>query len=329
MFCRAIALPFAMLLAIAPLPDSHVSAVEVKVHSAKVVAYTSYSTLHSPNAPSGTLAHYRPPAANHLWLVSVSFSPVWDDKSEQIEVLDDLFGLSDGQRRLPAIGDVTGLGLVDPYISPPGFYRPDDWKERKPEPQWAEYLFVAPAGKKELVLRMDWAVPSAEGETDASKATKLAVPLKLAAEPKPFDINEHVEVQVRAVKMLTTMPENDADEANPPPAGPELENQGGSILQVTLEITPKTPSVPYRETFDGSNIWLGLSFGRGGRAVCMGKRNYGEISPQGGFSIEKADGDIWNRETFAAFFPVPSNLRTFDVTFLGHVVAKGQVTAAP
>jgi hypothetical protein len=323
----AIVHSLAALSALTFSPSGRAFAAEVKVHSARAVAYTSYSTLHSADTPAGAVAHYRPPQGNVLWMVTISYSAAWDEKSERIEVLDELFGLYDGERKLPAVGDVAGLGVIDPYLSSPSFYRPDDWKERKPEPQWGEFLFVAPAGKKELALKMDWVVPSPDGEQDPTKATKLSVPLKLAADPKAFNINDHVEVRVRAVKMLASMPENDPNQTNPAPAAPELENIGGSILQLTLEVTPKSASVPYQEVFNGRCTWLGLSFGRGGRAVCMGKRSYGELEPQSGFTIEKADGDIWNRETFAAFFPVPSNLRTFDVTFLGQVVAKGEITA--
>jgi hypothetical protein len=44
-----------------------------------------------------------------------------------------------------------------------------------------------------------------------------------------------------------------------------------------------------------------------------------------GAEIQSADGEIWDSKTVALYFPVPSNLRTFQVTFLGQLIADGSV----
>jgi hypothetical protein len=136
-------------------------------------------------------------------------------------------------------------------------------------------------------------------------------------------MNDHVEVRVRAVKMLESLEDQYQYDTKARPR--QIINQGGSILQLTVQITPRQPNALDVNEFRWSPAWIGMSFGRGGRAVCIGTRQHGTLDADTTETIEQTDGEIWESKTVSLYFPVPSNLKTFDVTFLGQKVADGTI----
>jgi hypothetical protein len=233
------------------------------------------------------------------------------------------FGFYDGNTKVKHLGGLMTFGVVDRYYGAPYLYRPDDWKEAKPQGQWRKILVEVPSDKKELVLKMTQLVYDEANREAPPKKTPYSAPVKLTGEPKPYNINDYVEIAVRGVKMLDFLEDKNEYDRNAPVR--KIVNEGGSIMQLTVQITPKQHNNVEEKGFYWSPGVFGLSFGRGGRSVCMGSRNYGSISAHSGEAIQQADGDIWNSKTVAIFFPVPSNLRTFEVTYMGQKVSAGEV----
>jgi hypothetical protein len=301
-------------------------AANVKIDVVSATPYTEYITLHAANSqPTGAIEKYTPAAGQTLWLVTFRTTPEWDEATENLNFDSESFGLYDGNTKVEHLGGMSQFGVVDRYVSPPYHYRPDNWKTEKALPRTQQVWVSLPKGKTELVLRLTQLTYDKADMNAPPKKTPYTATVKLSGEPKPYDINDHVEVKVRAVKMITEI--EDKDEYDRGARGAKIINDGGSIMQLTVQITPKQANTieEKESTFVWSPGWVGLSFGKGGRAVCIGTRQYGRISADSSESIKRTDGDIWDSKTVSLYFPVPSNLKSFDVTFLGQKVGSGAV----
>lgn len=298
----------ALATSILLVPVSESLGAGIKIGKVEVVAFTDFYTLHAANnRPTGAIEKHVPPKGSVLWLVSYDATPEWDDATENISLEEKDFGLFDGAKRMQFRGQAYSHSAVDEYVSAPYFSRPDNWKTEPAEPRTFRYLVIVPEDKQELTLKVGAA----------------SAPVKLTAKAVPFDMNDYVEVRVRTVKLLDMIEEKQEGLGGVK----QITNAGGSIMQLTLQITPKRANSisDKKPVFNWDLGWVALGFGKGGRATCMGTKQYEKLSPYGGGEINEADAGVWDSRTLALYFPVPSNIKTFEVQFLGHVVAKGAV----
>lgn len=300
------------------------TAAHLTIDQITAVPYSEFVTLNaSGSQPSGAVEKYVPPAGSALWLVTFRMLPEWDETTDQMNFDSEAFGLFDGDTKLEHVGGMQEFGVMERHWSGAYLYRPSDWKTEKPEGQLRRLWVIIPKGKTEVQLRLVRLIYNPNDSNAEPQKTPYSAAVKLAGEPKPFDMNDFVEVRVRAVKMLESVEDkNEYDDSARPRM---LVNQGGSIMQLTVQITPKKANSLEENVFRWSAGVIGLSFGKGGRAVCMGARRNGEINADYGEDIEPADGDIWDSKTVSLYFPVPSNLKTFDVSYFGHKVSSGTV----
>jgi hypothetical protein len=296
---------------------------EVKIDQVSATPYTEFVSLHASHSqPSGTAVVYKPPQNSVLWLITFRMTPQWDAATQNFQFDAETFGVYAGKTRLPHLGTMATFGAIDPGLDMPYFSRPDDWQTEPPQSTWTRLWVIVPSNLKEADLRIDHVVLNDNYERQSVKP--YTAPLKLSAAPKPFDVNDYVEVRVRAAKMLDSLTEKSEYDERAQPR--EVVNLGGSILQLTVQITPKQATSRDNRQFEWSTQWLGLSFGRGGRAVPLGSMEDGLLYNGFASPIEQAGGEVWDSKTLAVYFPVPSNLKTYDVTFLGHKVDASTVT---
>jgi hypothetical protein len=299
-------------------------AATVKIDNVTAVPYTELTVLHSSGTqPTGAVEKHVAAAGSSLWMVTFHLTPEWDEATEEMNFDSESFGLYDGATKVEHLGGMQTFGVLDRYWGPPYLYRPENWKTEKPPGAWKRVWISVLKGKPELLLRLtqltyDKTKPDAE-----PKKTPYTAPVKLTGEPKPFDMNDAVEIRVRAVKLLEFI--EDKNEYDTAARAKRIVNEGGSIMQLTLQLTPKQPNSLEAKEFNWSPATIGLSFGKGGRAVCIGMRAYGSITADTSETIEQTDGDIWDSKTVSVYFPVPSNLKSFDVTFFGQKVTSGTV----
>ena len=304
-------------------------AIGLKIDQITAVPYSEVRLLHSADGrPTGVIEQYTPPVGAALWLVTYRATPEWDDATENFNFDYETYGFYNGETKLKTIGDMGSFGILSTYVSPPGMYRPDDWKEAKPRGVWRRCWIIAPKDLPEVTLKLTHVQYNEEDRDAPPVKTPFTAMIKLAGTPVPFKMEDYVEIRVRGVKMLESLEVKEEYNDRVPPR--TLVNEGGSIMQLTLQLTPKQKNRLVEDdeersmAFDWQPSWLGLSFGRGGRAICMGMKDGNSVSDYGA-EIESADGEIWDSKTVALYFPVPSNLRTFQVTFLGQVLTDGAV----
>lgn len=310
--------------AVLSMPCSYSLAASLTIDEITAVPYSEFTTLHaSESQPTGVVEKYVPPPGSNLWLVTFRITPTWDEATENMNFDDETFGLYDGDEKVEHLGGMMSFGVMERYYGAPYMYRPEDWKTAKPVGQWKRMWVIVPKGKSELVLRLTQVQYDKDNSDAPPTKTPYTAQVKLEGTPKPFNMNDHVEVRVRAVKMLEFIEDkNEYDEKSRPR---RIVNEGGSMLQLTVQITPLQANEVGGNRFHWSPGWVGMSFGRGGRAVCTGTRQSGSITADNTLTIEQTDGDIWDSKTVSLYFPVPSNLKTFDVTFLGQKVAEGKI----
>lgn len=296
----------------------------IKIDQLRAQPFSQFVTLHGSDVnPSGAVETFTPPPGSVLYLVDFRVTPEWDEATTDMNFDNDSFGLYDGETKLEALGSMAEFGLVQRYVSVPYLYRSDDWKTEPPRSVRSRMWVVAPKETKEAQLRLTMLVYSKEDPDAEPKKTPYTANVKLEGEPKPFDFTDYVEVTVRRMKMLESIEVKDEYDAKRRPT--RIVNEGGSIMQLTLQLTPKRSNSLESEDFEWSPAWIGLSFGRGGRAVCLGTMQYGAVTSRTSEVIEKTDADIWDSKTISLYYPVPSNLRSFDITFLGQKVAQSAV----
>jgi hypothetical protein len=310
------------------LPNS-ASAIGLKIDEISAVPYSEARLLHNADGrPTGVIEQYTAPPGSALWMITYRATPQWDEATEDFNFDYETYGFYNGDKKLTTIGDMLSFGILSNYVSPPGMYRPEDWKEAKPSSMWRRCWIIAPKDLPEVTLRLTHVQYNEDDRSAEPKKTPYTATVKLAGTPVPFKMDDYVEVRVRGVKMLDSLEIKEEYNDRVPPR--TLVNEGGSIMQLTLQLTPKKKNRLVEAdderglVFDWEPAWLGLSFGRGGRAICMGAKDGNSISDYGA-EIESADGEIWDSKTVALYFPVPSNLRSFQVTFLGQVLAEGAV----
>lgn len=324
--CRARCFFLGMMLMLATTLSS--PAATIKIDQIAAVPYSEFTTLHaSGSQPTGAVEKYAAPAGSTMWLVTFRVTPEWDEATEEMSFDAEEFGLFDGATRVEHLGGMSTFGVIDRYLGAPYFYRRDDWKTEKATGIYKRLWVIVPNGKAELVLRLTHVVYDKNDSNAPPKKTPYTANVKLAGAPKPFDMNDFVELRVRAVKMLEFLEDkNEYDDAARPK---RIVNEGGSIMQLTLQITPKQTNTLEEARDEKGFQWtpatIGLSFGKGGRAVCIGTRIYGGLSADASQMIQQTDGEIWDSKTVSLYYPVPSNLKTFDVTFYGQKVATGSI----
>lgn len=317
------------LLASLSLPES-ATAIGLKIDEITAVPYSEVRLLHSADGrPTGVIEQYIPPVGSALWLVTYRATPEWDEATESFNFDYETYGFYNGETKLKTIGDMGSFGILSTYVSPPGMYRPDDWKEAKPRRVYRRCWIIAPKDLPEVTLKLTHVQYNEEDRDAPPVKTPFTATVKLTGTPVPFKMEDYVEIRVRGVKMLESLEVKEEYNDRVPPR--TLVNEGGSIMQLTLQLTPKQKNRFVEEDEDDRNLafdwqpsWVGLSFGRGGRAICLGMKDGNSISDYGA-EIQSADGEIWDSKTVALYFPVPSNLRTFQVTFLGQLIADGAV----
>jgi hypothetical protein len=300
-------------------------AANVKIDQITAVPYTEFVALHSSqNNPTGLVEKYVPTAGGILWHVTFRATPEWDEATKEMNFDNETFGLYDGEKRVEHVGGMSTFGVIERYVGAGFFYRSDDWKTAKPQPQTRQLWVSVPKGKAELVLRMTRIEQDENNRMAPPKKTPYTAQVKLTGTPKAFDINDYVEIRIRSVKLLPVV--EDKNEYAENARAVTIVNDGGSVMQLTVQITPKQPNAKDEEKpyFQWRPGLIGLSFGKGGRALCAGTRQNGSIDNYGG-RIEQTDAEIWDSKTVALYYPVPSNLKTFDVTFMGQKVATGTV----
>jgi|GEM_PF-4686098 len=297
---------FTGLLVIA---SSRAIGAEWKLQNVSAVTYNEIVSTHGVDAiPSGLTETRRPPPASVFLLLSYDIEVMWAKEDETLEIPYEQIGLYDGPTKIEPLGYLSYLGQGDFGSVGGTYYAP---YELKPNPtrHLHKLMHIVPAKSKQFTLKV------------GTQEAKVAV----TGPPTTFDPANMVTVDVDDVQLLEKVDVAIHQGGGDAKVPIRLTNEGGSIMQLTLSITPKMRNSNYKETFSWSPSWIHLTFGRGGRAVCAGTIDYDQVS-NSTQSVELTPDGKWPAKQVTLYFPVPSNLKTFGVTFLGRQVATG---AAP
>lgn len=279
-------------------------------------------TIQDPTA-AGVVNRFAPPANSVLLLVEFEVAAVLGKEEDSVSLHLDSFGVYDGNTKLPLIFDFTRLSGDTVYFSM-NFFRGGD---EPVENQLHRVMVIAPAKKNEFTLRMSAEVTDPNtGESKPGKPVEAA--LKADAKPKPFAYGDYVSLQVGAMKFVDSLPRKSVvnDIAY------STVNPGGSILAVEVKLTAKATFLSPDGLVDFNSSAIGLTFGKGGSCACLGY-SYAKQNQTGDVysgSLRLGGGDKYSNysgKPLIFYFPIPSNLRAFSLTFGGQAQQAVEIPA--
>lgn len=289
------------------LPGADIRAAEWKLKNVSAITYNEISTAHGIDTiPTGLTEIRRPPPATVFLLLSYEIEVTWAKEDEELELPYEEIALFDGATKLEHLGYLGYLGQGDFGSPSSSYYAPFDLKPN-PTVHLQKLMYIVPAKTKQFAFKV------------ANQEAKVAV----EKEPIAFDPTSTVDLSVEAVRLVEKV-DMSLEQNNGAKVPTTLINEGGSIMLLTISVTPKIRNSAYANSFHWSPSWIHLTFGRGGRAVCAGGDDYDQIA-NSTQTIEATPDGKWPTKQITLYYPVPSNLRSFGVTFMGKQVATSVV----
>jgi len=281
-------------------------------------------TVQSEKHP-GTVDRYVPKSGEVLLLAELEIEPIYDKGEDSFDSDHEIIGVYDGSKRLPALLNFTDLHFEQTF---PDFTVP---YRRGDEPVGSLYfrmIVPVPAGKDSFAFKIS---TKADGK---KKAKTSEAPLKVEGKPKPFSYGDYLGVQIESMKFVPSLKRStyQSDFKN---FEYTTSNPGGAILAVQVTFVPKPSFLSPDSAIAFDVRSLGLTFGKGGSCACLGYGRAGAAAPNDGvFDGELSFGAKGKGRTPAAeekslvlYFPVPSNLRTANVTLSGHQLSSFDIPA--
>jgi hypothetical protein len=304
---RLIACGFVCLAAIC-LRSSALAA-EVVIKSMTTVPYTEVTTPKTLlGLDTGVKQTLKPAKGNVLLHVTFDVEVTWDAETEFLDFEEqDTVQLTAGDATGAFRGQVSGGEVHFSESLYVGMFRPFEWEEKK-EPSTSTHngFWEVPQGTKEVTLKLG----------DKSAKTKVV------GEPKSFAQVGDVAVEVVGVRRLAEIKQEIGYENK---FVTTLTNEGGSLLEVKLKLTSQAKGKEQQQQF-WENLLLNrffLAFGRGGRATLLGQLDSEKFTDASGFWLYPDDPS--QPQTVTLYYPIPSNLTSFDVYYFSRPVAKGKI----
>jgi hypothetical protein len=287
-------------------------AVETKLLDAKAAPYSEVVTRKLSNgSETGTLQILRPAPGKMLVYVTFRLQVTWDEATDNVNYDANDFKLTEKGAAAPYRGLLDSTGEIMLQDSAHfSYYRPFDWEEKKqPTTGDGNGWWEIDAKATELTLAVG----------------KQSATLKLTGKAEPYAPPQDFGFEVISTKLHPSIAKMEGFENK---FKVEIVNEGGSILEVQFRVSPKFKA---KDTEEGQQFWnrlntqrLFLSFGKGGRGLPLGHLNSdGTLTDIGPIYFFAEDPS--KPTTLVVLFPVPSNLKVFDVHYLGRKVAAGAI----
>lgn len=285
-------------------------AVEATFKNLKAVVY---SKLTCPKKvlgqETGVVQHLEPAQGKMLVHLTFDLEVAWDKETESLSFDETSLRVEADGAAATYRGEVLPTGEVVlqniPYFSAFRPYSEDEHYE--PSTTSGNSFWEISREAKEVTLHL--------GEKSAKA--------KLTGEPHPYESPQEIEVSVMSATLLDSYQQSIGYDNK---FSVELVNDGGSIMELKLKLTPRITGEEKLQ-----DLWRNLrsdrfylSFGKGGRALALGHLDFEKhFTDSNGFSL--FPDKPAQPQTVTIFYPVPSNLKSFDVRYMGRPIAKGTV----
>lgn len=288
------------------------SALEGELKSVTATVYSEIVSIENfagGSVPGGTVVVFEPPKGKILCGVIYHVS-ITGDQSGQFTVPKREFGI-DGALQ---IGEIDEYGELK-------IHKKQDWAEGlqigysnefKTQTYYRQDLYLLEPGTKEVTFKF------------GAKSHQL----KLDQPPVKFDptpswkVTVHGAERKKSVEMkVRSYPEDKFKLVSP------LVNPGGDILEVKVTMQPTT--MGYDAFVDNAHGYASshffLSFGKGGRAVCLGSLDNGEF--QGALTPGFTAKNEPKQTTL--YFAVPATVTAYELNYMGHAIGKCTAEVLP
>jgi hypothetical protein len=283
-------------------------AATLAIEKVTATPYAELAVASEFNVPGNVLVTARPPAGSVFVAVLAELTVTWDANSETLRVEADKIGLFDGDKPVGQRDGRKFAGLMIAFGTDINYYRGGTWKDKPQRTQLFLGVFVVPADKKELTLK----IGAASGK------------FTVAGEPKKIDPASLVKVTAAKAELVDSTEQTfklrDANMVN------VTTNPGGKLLKVTVTVEPTAGN------FDnGTGVYKGgpAGFVWSSADVCVqvapGVRvaALGQSVPHN-MGVDAAK-DKWLAYPDTLVFPVPADTKEVELVYLGVVVAKVSV----
>jgi hypothetical protein len=285
-------------------------AVETKIKNLRAVPYSKIACPKKVlGQETGVVQVLQP--ANDKMLVHVAFDleVAWDKDTESLSFDESTLRVEAGKSAAAYRGEVLPTGELAlqnvPYFSA---FRPVGEDDKiEPSTTSVNSFWEVDGKAKEVVLHV--------GEQNATA--------KLEGEPQPYAPPPEIAVEVMGTTLHDSYQQTIGYDNK---FSVELVNDGGSILELKLKLTPQVKDEEkLRELW--SNLRSDrfyLSFGKGGRALALGHLDFEKrFADSNGLSLYPDKPA--QPQMVTIFYPVPSDLKSFDVRYMGRTIAQGTV----
>ena len=242
--------------------------------------------------------------------VRLVLTPQWTEETKRLNIKSDDIKLT-----APDGWETTMIGYFDRYgqfvlrTRNLGSSRPSQWKE-KPQEVIYNAVFAVPKGQTDFELKL------------GAAATKISVPAETAPMPDPGDT---VTIEILSAKFVDqVVNENKVGALEPKPQS-VITNPNGSILEVTINLTPKMGnSLTNPNHFFWHTPWMGVLSSQGGYYQTFGEMFGKNVSNNVSHNISSSNQKWISREA-VLYFMVPEDFKAFKLIYVNTPVAEGEV----
>lgn len=247
----------------------------------------------------------------------------WGDSTKWHSIKSEDIALTANGKNIGELLDTPFVGLINARSATIDWPAPLDRQKNPNITTKAHFsaIYAIPADATTLTLTL---TPRKLGQTALPPAS---INFKMPAIAKRFDPAAQLTLKVRRVELL------DEIETNPNSQNrvrTVIRNPGGKIARLELEATPTeladrgAATAGLRTTFAWSSSHLAMQLAPGRNVPCLGAR-IREMSAGLTYAnlTHTRDNVGWRTATTEVFFPVPPDLKDFDLLFTGTPVAKG------
>ena len=243
-------------------------------------------------------------------VVDLKLKATWAEEDKTLNVKTDAITLTDAKgAACPMVGRLEPSGHYQRYSV--AVYLRKPYNKKQPDKLHPlNIVFVAPKGAQAFTLKL--------GELKH----KLAV-AEAGQTPGPGD---YAAFKVLAAKRVEQVAGQYSLGYKKPKGTTTVRPTDGKLLAVQVEIAPKRGNSTDRSHFYMNTGNLGVSFGKGGVAPCVGQvhGNFGYADNVSISSQPNPDGS-WRTLTYTFYFAVPEDTEAFTLTYHQVAVADGKV----
>jgi|GEM_PF-5547416 len=303
---------------------SQAHAVTIKITSVNPAAYVELPVAHgwgSSNRGTVTSATAGEKLV-FLHILADLEASNWGDSTKWVSIKSEDIALTSNNKNVGELLDTSFVGLINARSANVNWPAPLERQKNPNITTKAQFsaIYAIPADVRDLTLTL---TPRELGQTALAPATTT---FKVPAAAKRFDPASQLTMKVRRVELLDELEVNPSDHNRPRSV---MRNPGGKIARLEIETTPtehaaRGAAEGHRTTFGWSTAHLSMQLAPGRNVPCLGAR-IREMSTglSDGNITHTRDNVGWRSVTTELYYPVPADLKDFDLLFTGTPIAKG------